>query len=59
MRNPALSSERFTRHWEENDYRNFKEKFKAYNGRINDAYAETDPKEILRKWRILFGERFR
>ncbi len=58
MRNPALRSERFTRHWEENDYRNFQEKFRVYNGRINDAYDEPDPRESLRKWRILFGERF-
>ena len=58
MRNPALRSERFTRHWDENDYRNFQEKFAVYNGRINDAYAEPDPRESLRKWRILFGERF-
>ena len=59
MRNPALRSERFDRHWEDNDYRNFKEKFGIYNGRINDAYDEPDPRESLRKWRILFGERFR
>ena len=58
MRNPALRSERFTRHWDENDYRNFQEKFKVYNGHINDAYEETDPGESFRKWRILFGERF-
>ena len=59
MRNPALRSERFTRHWEENDYRNFKEKFRIYNGRINDAYDEPDSRESLRKWQILFGEQFR
>ena len=58
MRNPALRSERFTRHWDENDYRNFQEKFKVYNANINDAYAETDLGESFRKWRILFGDRF-
>ena len=56
MRNPALRSERFTHHWNENDYRNFQEKFKVYN--INDAYAETDLGESFRKWRILFGDRY-
>ena len=58
MRNPALRSERFTRHWEENDYHNFQEKFRVYNARINDAYDEPDHRESLRKWQILFGERF-
>ena len=58
MRNPALRSERFTRHWDQNDYRNFREKFKVYNDRINDAYGEENPQESLRKWRTLFGDRF-
>ena len=59
LRNPALRSERFDRHWDDNDFRNFREKFKAYNDRINDAYAETDPQASLRKWQRLFGEGFR
>ena len=59
LRNPALRSERFDRHWNDNDFRNFREKFKAYNNRINDAYAETDPQASLRKWQRLFGEGFR
>ena len=59
LRNPALRSERFDRHWDDNDYRNFREKFKAYNDRINDACAETDPQASLRKWQRLFGEKFR
>ena len=59
MRNPALRRERFTRHWDGHDYRNFQEKFKVYHDRINDAYDDPDPRESLRKWRILFGERFR
>ncbi len=59
LRNPALRSERFNRHWDNNDYRNFREKFQAYYERINDACAETDPKASLRKWQGLFGEGFR
>lgn len=58
MRNPALRRERFTRHWDGHDYRNFQEKFAVYNSRINDAYDEPDPRDSLRKWRILLGERF-
>ena len=59
LRNPALRSERFDRHWDNNDYRNFREKFQAYNDRINDACAEKDPQVSLRKWQRLFGEGFR
>jgi len=59
LRNPALHSERFDHHWDGNDYRNFREKFRAYNERINDACAETDPLVSLRKWQRLLGKRFR
>ena len=59
LRNPALRGERFDRHWDGNGYRNFREKFRAYNDRINDACAETNPQESLRKWKRLLGERFR
>ena len=58
LRNPALRDERFDRHWDGNDYRNFREKFQAYNNRINDACAETDPQVSLCKWQRLLGERF-
>ena len=59
VRNPSLRSERFTRHWDHNDYRNLREKFFVFSERINDAYNEVDPRESLRKWQILFGEKFR
>ena len=53
-----LRSERLDRHWEQNDYRNFRGKFKVYHDRIKDAYDDPDPRESFRKWRILFGEQF-
>ena len=55
VRNPSLRSERFTRHWNQRDYRNLREKFLVYNERIKDAYEELDPLESLRKWQVLFG----
>ena len=58
FRNPALRSERFSRHWDQNDYRNFKEKFRIYNDKINSAYAESDPSRSIQKWRALFGDNF-
>ena len=59
LRNPALRGERFNRHWDNNDYRNFREKFQAYYDWINDACAETDPQASLHKWQGLFGDGFR
>ena len=59
MRNTAIHSERCTRHYNENNFRNFQEKSKVYNHRINGAYGKPDPRASQRKWQVLFGERFR
>ena len=55
FRNPALRSERFSKKdWDQNQYRNFKDNFRAYNDRINDAYEESNPHTSIQKWRNLF-----
>ncbi len=58
VRNPVLPQETFTRHWDQNKYRNFREKFNIYTNQVNDAYSEPDAEKSLRKWRKLFGEEF-
>ena len=58
IRNPVLPQETFTRHWDQNKYRNFRDKFKIYNDQVNDAFDETDPQKSVQKWRKLFGEDF-
>ena len=58
IRNPALSSETFTRHWDPAKYRNFREKFRIYTEKINASYMETDPQKSVQKWRDLFGDGF-
>ena len=58
IRNPVLPQETFTRHWDQNKYRNFRDKFKIYNDQVNDAYHETDPQKSVQKWQKLFGEDF-
>ncbi len=58
IRNPVLPSETFTRHWDQNKYRNFREKFGIYTDQVNDAYAEADPQKSVQKWQKLFGEDF-
>ncbi len=58
IRNPALRQETFTRHWDQNKYRNFREKFDIYTGQVNDAFNETDPQRSVQKWQKLLGEDF-
>lgn len=59
IRNPILPSENFNRHWDEQQYTNFRSKFDTYNAKINDAFAEQNPNESVKKWRNLFGDGFR
>ena len=56
--NPALPQETFTRHWDQNKYRNFQEKFRIYTERVNEAFDETDPRRSVQRWRKLFGDEF-
>lgn len=58
IRNPALTSETFTRHWDQDKYRNFREKFGSYAKQVHDAFSESDPQKSIDKWRKLFGEEF-
>ena len=58
IRNPALPSETFTRHWDQDKYRNFREKFDIYATQVHEAFSEPDPQRSANKWRKLFGEEF-
>ena len=58
LRNPALRSERFTRHWNQDRYLHCREMFAIYNGHINAAFDEPNALKSLQRWRILFGDRF-
>ena len=59
FRNPALRSERFSKKdWEQDQYRNFRANFRAYNDRVNGAYEESNPHSSIHKWRNLFGGAF-
>ena len=42
-----LPRETFTRHWDHDKYRNFREKFEVYTGQVNDALNETDPQKSV------------
>ena len=56
--NPNLPRECFTRHWDQNKYKNFREKFAVYNNKIDEAFEATDHNTSVKKWRELFGENF-
>ena len=58
VRNPVLTEETFTRHWDQDKYRNFRDKFKIYNDQVNDAHSEPAPQKSDQKWRKLFGNDF-
>ena len=58
LRNPALRSERFTRHWNQGRYLHCREMFRVYNGQINAAFDETNALKSIQKWRALLGDRF-
>ena len=58
IRNPALPSETFTRHWDQAKYSHFKDMISSYAARIEDAYSDDDEKSSVKKWRDLFGDGF-
>ena len=56
--NPALPSESFTRHWDQDIYSHFREMISSYARRINEAVSEEDEQTSIRRWRNLFGDKF-
>jgi len=56
--NPALPSEEFNRHWDQDKYDNFRHKIHQYRLWIDDAYGEPDRDESIAKWRRVFGDDF-
>ena len=58
IRNPALPSETFTRHWDQAKYSHFRDMVSSYARRIREAYEDEDEQSSVRKWRDLFGDGF-
>ena len=58
IRNPALRTEDFTRHWTQENYDNFRKQFDVYNDRINSAFDELRHDDSIDKWRKVFGDKF-
>jgi len=58
VNNPVLSSENQASSWTPTSYANFRNKINLYRSWIDQAYAETDAVESLKKWRKVFGDEF-
>lgn len=56
--NPVLPSENFNRHWNQEKYNNFREKFNGLTQKINTAYGLLDEEESIEKWKEIFGDDF-
>ena len=56
--NPVLPTESFTRHWDQDKYRHFREMFDLYNTKINEAFNAKDHNTSVKKWRELFNDNF-
>jgi hypothetical protein len=56
--NPALPSEKFTRHWDQETFDAFKKKFHESAVDAITAYKETDEDKAGEAWRKVFGDKF-
>ncbi len=57
--NPALpGEENFNRHWNQDLYTIFREKFNYYTQKINTAFDKTDREGSIKKWREVLGDDF-
>lgn len=58
IKNPTLTTEDFNRHWDQGKYSNFRDKIKSYYEKTKDAYQEQDKQESIKKWKLVFGDKF-
>lgn len=56
--NPALLDENQATVWDDTKYQNFRAQMHRYRGWIDDALAEENDTESLKKWRRVFGDDF-
>lgn len=56
--NPVLPTESFTRHWDQDKYRHFRDMFNLYTSKINEAFDAKDHNTSVNKWRELFNDNF-
>ena len=58
IKNPALPSEDFNRHWDQDRYAYFRERIRVHAETAREALASPSMEDSIRKWRRLFGDGF-
>ncbi len=58
IRNPALPSETFNRHWDQKKYDNFRDRVHSHAQTAKEAKANPSIQDAIRAWRKLFGDNF-
>lgn len=58
VHNPVFRDENFTRHWDDEKYRNFRDTIHRYRDWIDDAYDEPDEAKSRLAWQRVFGDDF-
>lgn len=56
--NPVLPAEDQASIWDDTKYQNFRTQMRRYREWVDDAFAEADDAESLKKWRLIFGDDF-
>ncbi|MES2460260.1 MAG: nucleotidyltransferase [Armatimonadota bacterium] len=59
IEDPSGTGESFSDRWDQEGYANFRSWIMHYAKKIEDAYTEEDRDESLRKWRVVFGDKFK
>ena len=58
IKNPALPTENFNRHWDQRKYANFRNRIQSYAGTAKRAKAEPSAEKATKIWQELFGDGF-
>lgn len=58
INNPVLKEEDFNRHWNQENYDNFRKHINTYTEKIQDAFEETDRDKSINKWQHIFSDKF-
>ena len=58
IKNPALPTENFNRHWDQRKYSNFRNRIQSYAQTAQRAKAEPSAEKAVKLWRELFGDSF-
>jgi Second Messenger Oligonucleotide or Dinucleotide Synthetase domain/Adenylyl/Guanylyl and SMODS C-terminal sensor domain len=59
IEDPSGTGENFSDRWNQEEYSNFRKWIMHYAIKIDEAYAETNRDESLKKWRVIFGDKFK